>query len=687
MLQATASTASSSSAAAAAAAPATAGPINKFAVTTSKKVLITKHYARYMARSGASARMVEDGAFRQLITDLCAEAGATVEFCSRVTVSRWATKIAQADFDSVRDVIVSRRDQGVKFAFTMDYGSTKHTMHTLVGATATWIEVGWGGMHTAVIGACYSPGKHKKPKVRADFFKMMGRMGLEAEHGASLTHDGGSNMQDITTTNNALLDIPCDAHKISNIAKHVLAETASSNLKIRTLKDMHDTIHYIIVTIRASPLRREYFLKLQEDRTDASGRSVAPRMLVLGADHKFLFIDYEFSSILELADVVFSVNPKDLYPDGGKRDKGRTRWEEEVELLKKDLLDIEIVAPILRKMAETVQFLSCSSQPRIGYVRQQISQLNAVIAEAAQAAKDGGEKRRSAAWIASAFANDVNNEYGPEVLDHDLYVLAEGLTPTRALESVLLTDEGECPLSEVKRLLFAEWAREDEGADEVHEPAGAGAGASSGSAPRPKVSSGSGMAALAVLAKQRAAASDKKPAGKAARTAKYEEEWALYLKELDKIIESLASGGSSVEQSDLAMWGKLCKKLPRMDVTARRLLAIQPTQTASERVFSRVKIVTAGRERLGKGNIELFSMSASNVRSLEEKFPSFRPPPVPLEDDPEEDRGSSEDDEPSKWPPSSSEDESYASVSAHGAARKRRRSQSPPRAAAADSDA
>ena len=51
-----------------------------------------------------------------------------------------------------------------------------------------------------------------------------------------------------------------------------------------------------------------------------------------------------------------------------------------------------------------------------------------------------------------------------------------------------------------------------------------------------------------------------------------------------------------------------------MDVTARRLLAIQPTQPASERVFSRVKIVTAGRERLGKGNIELFSMSASNVR-------------------------------------------------------------------------
>jgi len=211
---------------------------------------------------------------------------------------------------------------------------------------------------------------------------------------------------------------------------------------------------------------------------------------------------------------------------------------------------------------------------------------------------------------------------------------------------VLLTDEGERPLSEVKRLLFAEWEREDEAAVEVHEPAGAGAGASSGSASRPKVSSGSGMAAIAALAKQRAAASDKKTRSLSARQpAKYEEDWAPYLKELDVIIESLASGGSAVEQSDLTMWGKLCKKLPRIDVTARRLLAIQPTQTASERVFSRVKIVTAGRERLGKGNIELFSMSASNVRSLEEKFSSFRPPPVPLENDPEEDRGSSEDEQ------------------------------------------
>ena len=50
-------------------------------------------------------------------------------------------------------------------------------------------------------------------------------------------------------------------------------------------------------------------------------------------------------------------------------------------------------------------------------------------------------------------------------------------------------------------------------------------------------------------------------------------------------------------------------------------------------------------------------VGASNVRSLEEKFPSFRPPPVPLEDDPEQDSGSSEDDAPRKWPQSSSEDE------------------------------
>ena len=48
----------------------------------------------------------------------------------------------------------------------------------------------------------------------------------------------------------------------------------------------------------------------------------------------------------------------------------------------------------------------------------------------------------------------------------------------------------------------------------------------------------------------------------------------------------------------------------------------------------------------GKGPDREALVGASNVRSLEEKFPSFRPPPVPLEDDPEEDSGSSEDDAP-----------------------------------------
>ena len=58
----------------------------------------------------------------------------------------------------------------------------------------------------------------------------------------------------------------------------------------------------------------------------------------------------------------------------------------------------------------------------------------------------------------------------------------------------------------------------------------------------------------------------------------------------------------------------------------------------------------------GKGPDREALVGASNVRSLEETFPSFRPPPVPLEDDPEEDSGSSEDDAPRKWPKSSSED-------------------------------
>jgi len=130
--------------------------------------------------------------------------------------------------------------------------------------------------------------------------------------------------------------------------------------------------------------------------------------------------------------------------------------------------------------------------------------------------------------------------------------------------------------------------------------------------------------------------------------AAYEEEWSLYLEEPDNLIASLTSRSSSSSSSsssapategapfsELAIWAGLAKKLPRLDATAHRLLAIQPTQTASERIFSRFKLVTAGREHLGNKNIELFLLSAMNVRALEEQLPSFRPPPVPVEDDPD----------------------------------------------------
>ena len=76
----------------------------------------------------------------------------------------------------------------------------------------------------------------------------------------------------------------------------------------------------------------------------------------------------------------------------------------------------------------------------------------------------------------------------------------------------------------------------------------------------------------------------------------------------------------------------------------RKILAVQPTQTASERIFSRLRLVTAGRDSLTNDNIELFTLSSANVRALTDLHASFRPPPVSEEDDPIEERGAEEDD-------------------------------------------
>lgn len=297
-LQVTASSSSSSAAAA-------SGTITKFVVSGKKSVDITRHYARFMARSDVSARMVESGPFRQFMTDVLGAAGCVAVCPSRITVGRWAKKVALEDFSEVKGVITTVRDQGGKFAITADYGSTKGTMKPLLGATTTWIAADWSGMYTAAIGAKYSPGRHPSEKVRREIIGIMGRVGLGPEHGTSFTHDGGSNMQDVDLGNNSLLDIPCDAHKMANIPKHVLKMEPPRG--VRSFKDMFNNLHYLVVTIRASPLRREHFLELQEGRTDSAGRSLRPRMLALGPDHKFIYVDIEVNSVVELADVIAKV--------------------------------------------------------------------------------------------------------------------------------------------------------------------------------------------------------------------------------------------------------------------------------------------------------------------------------------------------------------------------------------------
>lgn len=361
-------------------------------------------------------------------------------------------------------------------------------------------------------------------------------------------------------------------------------------------------------------------------------------MLQYGADHKFIYCDVEISSALELADVILAADAKELYP-GGDRDKGRSKWDAMVEQFRKDLPDIRIWAPIVDDMADMVQFLSCSSEPRIGYVRQRGAQLREVCETALAAAQDATTRRRSAEWTCSAFLDDVMANYGDDVIDHDLYVMAEGLTPNRAaVEHILDAHRNgvKKQMGVVKQLVFSTWQIEDD----ESEQAAAGAGEPA-PAVLPSLGTRLSPAAIASLA---AAAVKKQPthlSAADARLAKYEAEWSSYMAALDDMVKRLSRGERF---TDLDAMAKIRGQVPRVAALARKVLATQPTQTASERIFSRLRLVTAGRHSLGEQRIELFTLAAANVRKFADLHASFRPAPVPLDDDPEVEPSRVEDD-------------------------------------------
>ena len=250
------------SAAAAAAAPAPAATVAALPTTS---INVKAALGRFVANSGYPASIVESLAFRTLLDDVASavKLNASVEHVSRRTATREADKAAGDNFNAVKTYLLDAIAKGSSLAITLDYGSTDGTMKPILGMTATVLRSDFSRIDTVTIGAMYAPGRHTIQVVNAQAEKIINGMEIPYAALASVTHDGASNMNDLFSTVLTCMDIPCEAHRLSNIAKNQLLIKAPHG--VRSFGDMYNTFHSIITCIRASSLRRQYFLKLQED--------------------------------------------------------------------------------------------------------------------------------------------------------------------------------------------------------------------------------------------------------------------------------------------------------------------------------------------------------------------------------------------------------------------------------------
>ena len=321
------------------------------------------------------------------------------------------------------------------------------------------------------------------------------------------------------------------------------------------------------------------------------GRS--PRLPQAGADHKFIFVDIEVQSVLSLQDVIMKCNADALFK-GSKDTAAKGKWKVAVGLFEQDIPALTIIAPITKAMADMMTFLSASNVPRLGYLRQRVQDLIATAETAVKAAEEP-PSNKSAAFIAKSFLSEITTVYNKELLDHPMYVVAEALTPHAALRlKIVDTDEAlernlkpgkDAVLSALKQAALPATAAPANG-DKPAPPKRMRSDASSAASP-------------------------------------LEAEWVAYQSLLDNFgdavdgvstVDSMWRRMQAHDRTDLGFWHAVYQQLPRLSAFARSRLHVQPTQTASERVFSRMRDVTEGRQRLTNERLEQFVLSAANFR-------------------------------------------------------------------------
>lgn len=568
-----------------------------------------------------AASTAENPHFREFIDDLLSKVNAEAKHTSRRTASRHADQTAAAEKAETLRMIRQCVDGGGKLAVTVDYGSTLGNTASILGMTAVVIAPDWSSMSEAVLSASPAPGRHTTEVVNRQVEEVLSRSGFDLSWIQGITHDGGSNVQHLLEDISTCVDVPCEAHRLSLIAKNVMMTKVGPR---RTFKDVYDNFHAIVTTIRSSVPRREYFMGLQEVCFCCSRcvvrvlmpsccvtllQSPIKKMLRRSPDHKFIFLDAELSSVVELFEVLVKCDPSALFPSSGSA-RERGFFSTAIHQLQDDIGDLRLIAPIFTLIADDVEFLSCASRPRIGHVRRVVFELQNMCAELERKCLDDLERHqdhRIALPVAIDIINELETVYSSDVIDHDLYLVTEMLTPSAAIG----LNDAAAKRSWAKVVSLLE--------SDMQAAASAAVAVASSSDGRALADTVSAKKRRLSFHKSRAEATFEAVLAKAA---------SVYIERINTLNSEaearVASGRKPEEIDDLQEWKTLRLQCPELAALARRLLVIQPTQTGAERVFSRVKHLTRNRQSLTGKRLDAFTVSFSNALVLKRMYPSFR---------------------------------------------------------------
>lgn len=346
---------------------------------------------------------------------------------------------------------------------------------------------------------------------------------------------------------------------------------------------MMGNIRAIINTIRASSLRRDYWLNHQTERGEC------PLMLEHGADHKFVFEAGPTARVIERTDALLTLDVDDMFGAGSKVEAADLKRR--LKALESDHKALTIIQPILDAAAAAVEVISTSSEPSLSLVPREARkiELACTIAEGAASAAN----LPVVAGIAKGFNLCFREQFNDAYLQSEVVQASVFLNPLEAMRmGAARFDKAKTVVRGVFNLRLAEAAAAQ------GDGGGSGDGSDSGDELR-KVDDDGGSAA-------------------ASETATMDAE----LKKYQNMIVDLATAHKKKDGNPLSAltalqwWRKHYKELPELAKIARDMLGIPATQVGSERIFSRSKRINMNSLALSPENLGKFVMSAANVYKL-----------------------------------------------------------------------